>query len=86
MMICNLVSEQGGERQMQFSLRQVQEKYREKKKNLYFAFIDLEKVYYRVPREVVSWATRQIGAEEWLVRRDVNVLRGKKSGKNNFWG
>jgi hypothetical protein len=51
-----------------FIVRQLQEKYREKKKNLYFAFIDLEKAFDRVPREVVSWAMRQLGVEEWLVQ------------------
>jgi len=51
-----------------FIVRQLQEKYREKKKNLYFAFIDLEKAFDRVPREVVSWAMRQPGVEEWLVQ------------------
>ena len=51
-----------------FIVRQLQEKYREKKKNLFFAFIDLEKAFNRVPREVVNWAMRQLGVEEWLVQ------------------
>ena len=37
-----------------FIVRQLLQKYRQKKKNLYFAFIDLEKAFDRVPREVVS--------------------------------
>ena len=32
------------------------------------AFVDLEKVFDRVPREVVRWALRQLGVEEWLVQ------------------
>ena len=36
-----------------FILRQLQEKYFGKKKNLYFAFLDLEKAFDRVPRKVL---------------------------------
>ena len=31
-------------------------------------FVDLEKAFDRVPREVVQWAMRKLGVEEWLVR------------------
>ena len=31
------------------------------------AFVDLEKAFDRVPREVVWWALRCLGVEEWLV-------------------
>ena len=31
------------------------------------AFVDLEKAFDRVPREVVWWALRYLGVEEWLV-------------------
>ena len=41
-----------------FILRQLQEKFLEKKLQLYFAFIDLEKAFDRVPREVIWWAMR----------------------------
>ena len=50
-----------------FIRRQVQEKYQAKKK-LYYAFVDLEKVFDRVPREVVRWALRMLGVNEWLIR------------------
>ena len=36
-----------------FIVRQLQEKYREKKKDLYFAFIDLEKAFDRMPRSIM---------------------------------
>ena len=34
---------------------------------LYFAFIDLEKAFDRVPREVIWWAMRKLGLEEWII-------------------
>ena len=49
-------------------MRQVQENYQAKKKKLYCAFVDLEKVLDRVPREVVGWALRKLGVDKWLIR------------------
>ena len=48
-------------------MRQVQEKHQAKKKKLYHAFVDLEKPFVRVPREVVRWALRKLGVDEWLI-------------------
>ncbi|XP_047141511.1 uncharacterized protein LOC124816381 [Hydra vulgaris] len=39
----------------------------EKKKDLWMAFVDLEKAFNRVPREVVWWALKCLGVKEWLV-------------------
>ena len=47
---------------------QLQEKYLAKKKELWITFVDLEKAFDRVPREVVWWALRKVGVEEWLVK------------------
>ena len=51
-----------------FIVRQLQEKYIAANKQLYFAFVDLEKAFDRVPRKVLWWAMRSVGVEEWAVR------------------
>jgi len=38
--------------------RQMQENFRVKDKKFYFGFVDLEKAFDRVPREVISWALK----------------------------
>ena len=51
-----------------FILRQLQEKYLAKNKNLYAAFVELEKAFDRVPREVLWWSMRKLGIAEWIVK------------------
>lgn len=51
-----------------FIVRQLQERYSEKKKDLWMAFVDLEKAFDRVPRDVLWWALREVGVEEWLIK------------------
>ena len=74
-----------------FIVRQLQEKYMEKRKKLYFGFVDLEKAFDRVPRKVVRWALRQLGVDEWLVRavmamyeRARTVVRTKDGNSEEF--
>ena len=50
-----------------FIVRQLQEKYLARNKELWMAFVDLEKAFDRVPREVVWWALRCLGVDEWIV-------------------
>ena len=58
--------------------RQMQENFRVKGKKLYFGFVDLEKDFDRVPREVISWAMRKLGVEEWLVSAVMSMYKGTK--------
>ena len=51
-----------------FILRQMQEKYMEKKKPLHHLFVDLEKAFDRVPRETIVWALRRQMIPEKLIR------------------
>ena len=44
-----------------FITRIVQERFLAKKKDLYFTFVDLEKAFDRVPRQVVTWASSSKG-------------------------
>ena len=51
-----------------FILRQLQKKHLVAGKLLYLAFIDLEKAFDRVPREMIWWSMRKLKIDEWLVR------------------
>ena len=46
----------------------MQERFLAKKKDLYATFADLEKAFDRVPRQVVTWALRKVGLEEWIIQ------------------
>jgi len=52
----------------------MQEKFRAKGKKLYFGFVDLEKAFHRVLREVIRWAMHKLGVEEWLLSAVMNSL------------
>jgi len=47
-------------------------------------FVDLEKAFDRVLREVIRWAMCKLGVEEWLISAVVSMYTGgKNSCKNN---
>src|ERR1700757_5240125 len=50
-----------------FVVRQMQERFLEEGKDLWMAFVHLEKAFDRVPREVLWWALRSADVDEWIV-------------------
>ena len=50
-----------------FIVRQLKEKYNQKKIKLYHIFVDLEKAFDRVPRKVIEWALRRKMESERMV-------------------
>jgi len=69
-----------------FIVRQMQEKFRAKEKKL-FCFVDLEKAFDRVPREVIRWAAiRKLGVEEWLVSAVMSMYTGAKTVVRTVYG
>ena len=51
-----------------FILRQLQEKYLQKKKYIYFAFVDLEKAFNRAPRRILWWVMRKLRIDKWIIQ------------------
>jgi len=48
--------------------------------------VDLEKAFDRVPREVISWAMRKLGVEEWLVSVVMSVYTDAKTVVRTVYG
>jgi len=69
-----------------FIVKQMQEKFRAKGKKLYFGFVDLEKAFDRVPREVIGWAMRKLGVEGWLESAVMSVYTGAKPVVRTAYG
>ena len=53
--------------------------YKRQGKKLYFGFVDLEKAFDRVPREVISWMVCKLEVEEWLVLAVMSMYAGSKT-------
>ena len=69
-----------------FTVRQMQENFRVKGKNLCFSFVDLKKAFDRVPKEVIRWAMRKLGVEEWLVSVVMSMYTGAKTVVRTVYG
>jgi len=74
-----------------FIVRQMHEKFRAKGRKLCFGFVDLEKAFDRVPREMIRWAIRELGVEEWLVLAVLSMYTvaktvvGTVNGNSRYW-
>ena len=62
-----------------FIVVQLQEKHMAANKPLYMAFIDLEKAFDRVPRDVNLWAMCKLCIDEWLVRLVQSMYKDVRS-------
>lgn len=62
-----------------FLVRQMQEQFLEKNRTLWMAFVDLEKAYDRVPRELVWWALRRKQVPETLIELIKTLYQTPKS-------
>jgi len=49
-------------------------------------FVDLEKTFDRVPREVIKWAMHKLGVEEWLVSAVMSMYTGTKTVVRRVYG
>ena len=61
-----------------FVLRRLKEKFRVSNK-LFFIFVDLEKAFDQVQREVIRFALRQKGIPEYLVNEIMSLCKGRKT-------
>ena len=62
-----------------FVAQQMQEKFKVKNKKLYFGFVDLEKAFDQVPREVLRWAMCKLGVDEWLMSAVMSMYVGART-------
>ena len=59
-----------------YLLRRLMERYRDKKKDLHMIFIDLEKAYDKVPRDLIWWALEK----KCITKRYIEMIQDMSSG------
>ena len=52
---------------------------------MFFRFVDLEKAFDRVPREVIRFASKQKGVPEYLVNKVMSPYKGCKTAVSVDW-
>jgi len=67
-------------------IRQMRDNFRVKGKKLCFGFLDLEKPFDRVLREVIRWVMRKLGIEEWLVLAVMSMYTCAKTVVRTAYG
>ena len=60
-------------------LGRLTEKFRAKNKKQFFIFVDLEKAFDRMPREVICFAFRRNGVSEYLINGIMSLYKGCKT-------
>ena len=72
-----------------FIARQLQDSYKrdiEENTGNWWAFVDLDKAFDRVPRKVVEWAMKKLGVEEWLVRAVMTMYKHARTRIRSYGG
>ena len=69
-----------------FSLQILQEKYKEKQKDLHMTFVDLEEAYDRVTRDLIWWARRNRAIPEGYLKVIHDMYRGTKTRVKTICG
>jgi len=61
-----------------FIIRQMMEKYEAAGRNLFMVFVDLEKAFDLVPREIIWWSLSRKGVLEREIKVIVKMYKGIK--------
>ena len=62
-----------------FALRQLQQKCRENNNDSHMVFVDLEKAFDRIPRDLIWWCLRKKGVPEESVKIVQDMYRSSKT-------